>query len=146
VPELLTAPNIIEYPFRRTTGPVIGAWFTGLREQVLLGIRAEDGRVLCPPIESDPVSGHDLTELVEVGPGGTVTTWSWNPTPSDAQPLETPFAWVLVRLDGADTDLLGALDAPAGSVTTGMRVRPRWAEQRDGGPGDLVCFEPEGGS
>lgn len=143
MPELLTAPNIIEYPFRRTTGPVIGAWFTGLREQVLLGIRAEDGRVLCPPIENDPVTGHDLTELVEVGPGGTVSSWTWNPEPAADQPLSTPFAWVLARLDGADTDVLHALDVAEGGVATGMRVVPRWAEEREGGPGDLVCFEPE---
>ncbi len=144
--ELLTAPNIIEYPFRRTTGPVIGAWFTGLREGVLLGIRASDGRTLCPPVESDPLTGRDLTDLVEVGPAGTVTSWTWTATPGDDQPLATPFAWALIRLDGADTDLLHAVDAPAGSVRTGMRVVPRWAPERDGQPGDLVCFEPEGAS
>ena len=30
---VLSAPVIIEYPFRRTTGPVIGAFLTGLRER-----------------------------------------------------------------------------------------------------------------
>ncbi|MEY2568981.1 MAG: hypothetical protein QOE35_3510, partial [Actinomycetota bacterium] len=28
--ELLSAPLVIEYPFKRTTGPVIGAFLTGL--------------------------------------------------------------------------------------------------------------------
>ena len=72
--DILSAPLIIEYPFKRTTGPVIGAFLTGLREQVLIGSRAEDGRVIVPPAEFDPVSGNDLTELVEVGPAGEVTT------------------------------------------------------------------------
>ena len=63
--EVLSAPLIIEYPFKRTTGPIIGAFLTGLREKVLIGSRAEDGRVIVPPAEFDPVSGRDLTELVE---------------------------------------------------------------------------------
>lgn len=144
-PAPLTAPNIIEYPFRRTTGPVIGAWFTGLRERVLVGIRASDGTVLCPPIESDPVTGHDLREIVEVGPEGEVTTWTWNASPGADQPLGTPFAWALIRLDGADTALLHAVDATEGAVRRGARVRPRWADEREGGPADLVCFELVGG-
>ena len=27
--DVLSAPDVIEYPFRRTTGPVIGAFLTG---------------------------------------------------------------------------------------------------------------------
>ena len=37
--EVLSAPLVIEYPFLRTTGPVIGAFLTGLREQRVLAIR-----------------------------------------------------------------------------------------------------------
>ena len=84
---------------------------TGLREGLVLGVRAEDGRVLCPPVEYDPVTGDALTELVEVGDTGTVTTWSWEPSPRPNQPLDRPFAWALVPLDGADTAVLHALDA-----------------------------------
>ena len=144
---LLTAPNVIEYPFRRTTGPVVGAWFTGLREQVLVGVRASDGRVLCPPIESDPATGEDLSEVVEVGPAGTVTSWTWNSAPSADQPLSEPFAWALIRLAGADTDVLAAVAAGGpDAMSVGMSVVPRWADERDGSPADLVCFDPEGGA
>lgn len=75
------APMIIEYPFSRTTGPVIGAFLTGLREQVLLGIKGSDGTVLIPPTEYDPRTGEDLTEMVQVGPGGVVDTWAWVRSP-----------------------------------------------------------------
>ena len=105
---VLSAPLIIEYPFSRTTGPVIGAFLTGLREQVLLGIKGSDGRVLVPPTEYDPLTGEDLTELVEVGPGGTVLTWAWAREPRPKQPLERPFAWALVQPDGADVGFLQA--------------------------------------
>jgi uncharacterized OB-fold protein len=147
--DVLSAPNIIEYPFRRTTGPVIGAFMTGLREGVVVGIRAVDGRVLVPPQEYDPGTAEPLTELVEVGTEGEVLTWSWMTEPLESQPLDRPFAWALVRLDGADTGLLHAVDAgTADAMSSGMRVRIRWADEREGSITDIACFEPipEGGA
>jgi uncharacterized OB-fold protein len=141
-PEVLSAPLIVEFPFTRSTGPVLGAFLTGLRERVVLGARGSDGRVLCPPAEYDPVTAEELTDLVPLGQRGTVTTWAWNEKPRPYQPLDTPFAWVLVRLDGADTALLHALDAPRHAVRTGMRVAIRWAEERSGAITDIACFEP----
>ncbi len=77
VDDVLSAPVVIEYPFRRTTGPVIGAFMTGLREGIIVGIKGADGQVIVPPQEYDPVTAEDLTEMVEVGDAGTVTTWCW---------------------------------------------------------------------
>ena len=48
-----------------------------------------------------------------------------------------------MRLDGADTGLLHALDAGSPDrVSTGMRVRVRWADEREGAITDIACFEP----
>ncbi|MDJ0344167.1 OB-fold domain-containing protein [Streptomyces sp. H10-C2] len=145
--EVLSAPLVVEFPFTRSLGPVQSAFLTGLREQTVLGVRTGDGRVLVPPVEYDPVTSAELRELVEVGAAGTVTTWAWNPDPSRNQPLTTPFAWVLVRLDGADTAILHALDANGpDAVRTGMRVRIRWAGERVGAITDIACFEPDDGT
>ncbi|NEC85479.1 Zn-ribbon domain-containing OB-fold protein [Streptomyces sp. SID12501] len=142
--EVLKAPLVVEFPFTRSLGPVQSAFLTGLREQVVLGVRAADGRILVPPVEYDPVTADEIRDLVQVAPTGTVTTWAWNHAPRRGQPLETPFAWVLVRLDGADTALLHALDAPGpDAVHTGMRVRVRWAAERSGAITDIACFEPD---
>ncbi|WP_307808057.1 Zn-ribbon domain-containing OB-fold protein [Streptomyces oryzae] len=145
---MLSAPLVVEFPFTRSLGPVQSAFLTGLRERTVLGVMASDGRVLVPPTEYDPVTAEEIRDLVEVGSTGTVTTWSWNAAPRRGQPLRRPFAWVLVRLDGADTALLHALDAPEGpaSVRTGMRVGIRWSEQRSGAITDIACFEPVGTS
>ncbi|MFI9822162.1 Zn-ribbon domain-containing OB-fold protein [Streptomyces sp. NPDC052013] len=146
MPEVLTAPLVVEFPFTRSLGPVQSAFLTGLRERVVLGVRTGDHRVLVPPVEYDPVTAEELHDLVEVAPTGTVTTWAWNPAPRRDQPLTTPFAWVLVRLDGADTALLHALDAPGPDIVrTGMRVRIRWADERSGAITDIACFEPYDG-
>ncbi|MGW1768623.1 Zn-ribbon domain-containing OB-fold protein [Streptomyces sp. NPDC002073] len=141
--EVLRAPLVVEFPFTRSLGPVQSAFLTGLRERVVLGVRTSAGTVQVPPAEYDPVTAEELRDLVEVAATGTVTTWAWNGHPRPHQPLDTPFAWVLVRLDGADTALLHALDAPGpDAVTTGMRVRVRWAAQRTGAITDIACFEP----
>ncbi|NBE56054.1 Zn-ribbon domain-containing OB-fold protein [Streptomyces boluensis] len=143
MPEVLKAPLIVEFPFTRSLGPVQSAFLTGLRERTVLGVRTGEGKVLVPPVEYDPVTAEEIRDLVEVGATGTVTTWAWNHEPRRGQPLDRPFAWVLVQLDGADTGLLHALDAPGPeAVRTGMRVRVRWAGERTGAITDIACFEP----
>jgi uncharacterized OB-fold protein len=141
--EILSAPLVLEYPFSRTVGPVQSAFLTGLREGVVLGVRAVDGRVLCPPAEYDPTTSDELTDLVELEETGTVATWSWEPEPRPNQPLDRPFAWALIRLDGADTGLLHAVDAGSPErMASGMPVRIRWNDQRVGSITDIACFEP----
>jgi uncharacterized OB-fold protein len=143
--ELLSAPLVIEYPFKRTTGPVIGAFLTGLREGILVGSKASDGRVLVPPMEYDPVTSEPLTEIVEVGPAGVVTTWAWVREPMPKHPLDHPFAWALIQPDGADSPMLHAVDAGSvDAMSTGMRVTPRWRAEREGHINDIECFVPEG--
>ena len=144
---LLRAPLVIEYPFNRTTGPVIGAFVTALRDRRVLGIRGADGRVVCPPVEYDPQTGAALEEMVEVEPTGTITSWSWVAEVREGQPLPTPHALALVQLDGADTSMLHVVDVPGpGSVSTGARVRIRWADEPTGAITDIACFELDGGA
>ncbi|GAQ52970.1 Zn-ribbon domain-containing OB-fold protein [Streptomyces acidiscabies] len=141
---MLKAPLVVEFPFTRSLSPVQSAFLTGLRQGYVLGVRTRDGRTLVPPVEYDPVTAEEIRDLVHVGLTGTVTTWAWNPAPRRGQPLDTPFAWVLVKLDQADTALLHALDAPGpDAVHTGMRVRIRWADERVGAITDIACFEPD---
>ena len=133
----------MEFGYTRSTGPVIGAFLTGLRDRKVLGARDSQGRVVVPPPEYDAfdAAAIDAGALVEVGQEGTVTTWSWNPVPREGNPFDRPFAWALVQLDGADTAMLHALDAPRDAITTGMRVRIRWADETVGYINDIACFE-----
>jgi uncharacterized protein len=144
--DVLVAPNILEYPYTRTVGPVLGRFMTGLREGRIEGVRTNDGRVLVPPAEYDPVTSEALDEFVEVGQAGVVTTWAWVSEPRANQPLDRPFAWALIRLDGADTALLHAVDAGnEARMATGMRVLVKWRDEREGEIQDIACFVPEEG-
>jgi uncharacterized protein len=140
----LSAPVTVAFDYTRSTGPVIGRFFTGLRDGQVVGGRTSDGRVVVPPPEFDPTTHAPITEFVDVSDHGTVTSWTWVPEPVKHQPLDKPFAFALVTLDGADTPILHALDVDSpDDVSTGMRVQVRWAEERVGAITDIACFVPE---
>jgi len=143
VSQPLQAPLEIQFDYTRSLGPVLSQFMTALAGARILGARGADGRVHAPPFEYDPVSSEPPRELIEVGPEGIVVSWSWMPEPLEGQPLDGPFAWALIRLDGADTAMLHAVDAgSAAAMRTGLRVRPRWAASRTGSIRDIACFEP----
>jgi len=143
-PGALTAPHVLEYPYTRSVGPVLGRFFAGLRERRIEGIRSRSGRVLVPPQEYDPETAETLDDWVTVGDAGVVTTWAWVSEPRRNHPLDHAFAFALIRLDGADSAMLHAVDAVDESrMSTGMRVRARWRDETRGDIHDIVCFEPE---
>jgi uncharacterized protein len=145
VGEPLRGPHVLEYPYRRSLGPVLSRFFTGLQEQKFVGIRARQGRVIVPPQEYDPETGEGLDDFVEVGPGGQILSWTWVSKPRKKQPFDHPFAYALIRLDGADTPLLHVVDAGSEDrLSKGARVQPRWAPEPKGGIRDVLCFELEG--
>jgi uncharacterized OB-fold protein len=144
-PQPLSGQHVLAYTYKRSVGPVLGRFFTSLRERKIEGVRTARGRVLCPPLEHDPETGDATTDQwVAVGPGGVVKSWAWVAEPREQHPLSRPFAFALIQLDGADTSLLHAVDAgdPA-RMKTGMRVRPRFAAETTGRIQDIACFEPE---
>jgi len=138
-----TVESTITFPYRRSLGPVLGAFMTALTEGRIIGIRTGDG-VLCPPLEWDPRTGAELApDFVDVGPGGTVESWCWVPVPTVQHPLQTPFAFATIRLDGADTALVHAVDAGGpDAMSIGLRVVPRWRSERRGHITDIEAFVP----
>lgn len=142
----LQAPVTVAFDYTRSTGPVVGRFLSGLRDGIVVGGRTSAGQVVVPPLEFDPDTHEATTEFVEVSSVGTVTSWTWVPEPVKGQPFDRPFAFALVTLDGADVPLLHALDvASPAEVSSGMRVRVRWAADRVGHINDIACFEPVAG-
>ena len=137
----LSAPLRLAFDYTRSVGPLLGEFFTALRERRIVGVRGSDGRVHVPPAEYDPVTYEQLTEIVPVASVGTVLSWTWQPEPLEGQPLDRPFAWALIRLDGADTPLLHAVaaDGPE-AVSTGARVHAHWVDETVGAITDIAYF------
>ena len=137
----LSAPLRLSFDYTRSVGPLLGQFFTALRERRVLGVRGSDGRVLVPPAEYDPVTYQPLTEVVPVASVGTVVSWTWQSEPLEGQPLDRPFAWALIKLDGADTALLHAVDAGSSdAINTGARVHVHWVDEPVGAITDIAYF------
>jgi uncharacterized OB-fold protein len=95
-------------------------------------------------MEFDPVTAEALDEFVEVSDCGEIVSWCWVTEPRESHLLDRPFAWALIRLDGADVPMLHAVDAgDIEAMATGMRVRARWSAETRGFITDIACFEPE---
>ncbi len=125
-----TVVSTLEFPYRRSLGSVIGASSLAFKEGKILGSRTAGGDVLVPPHEYDPQTGTAVDEMVEVGPGGVVTSWTWVAHPTTRHPLDRPFAFALIQLDGATTSIVHAVDvADSSAVSTGMRVAPALARR-----------------
>jgi uncharacterized protein len=143
---VLSAPLQVAFPYTRSLGGVLGAFMTGMRDRRVLGARISDDRVVVPPVEYDPVTHAPIDpvrDLVEVGQEGEVVTWTWVSQPVAGQPFERPFAWAMIRLDGADTPMLHAVDAPGpDQLSTGMRVRIAWRDETQGSITDITHFQP----
>ncbi|KUI05881.1 OB-fold nucleic acid binding domain-containing protein [Mycobacterium sp. IS-3022] len=138
----LSAPLRLSFDYTRSVGPLLSQFFTALRKRRIVGVRGSDGRVHVPPAEFDPVTYERLTEIVPVSGVGTVVSWTWQSTPLEGQPLERPFAWALIKLDGADTPLLHAVDAGSSdAISTGTRVHAHWIDEPVGAITDIAYFE-----
>ena len=149
--ELLEA-HVLDYPggYTRSVGPVIGRFLTGLRDARIEAVRLADGRVLVPPTEYDPTTSAEVAadgaHWIEVGPRGTVQTFTWVAQPrAGKHPLTKPFAFALIRPDGADTALLHVVDCGGpDSIRIGSRVAPRWRAERTGHITDIEAWIPLG--
>ena len=137
------APLVLSYPYKRTMGPTMSRFLIGLRDQRIEGTVGSDGTIYVPPAEFDPITGQALSEWRTVADEGTVLSWSWQPTVDDASPLSRPFAWALIKLDGADTPLLHAVEVESPeAIGTGTRVKVRWSDERKASMHDIVAFRP----
>jgi uncharacterized protein len=137
----LSAPLKLSFDYTRSVGPLLSQFFTALRGRRIVGVRGSDGRVLVPPAEYDPVSYEPLTEVVPVAGVGTVLSWTWQAEPLEGQPLDRPFAWALIKLDGADTALIHAVDAGSSAeMSSGARVHVHWADETVGAITDIAYF------
>ena len=150
--EPLVEAHVLEYPggYTRSVGPVIGRFLTGLRDGRIEAVKLADGRVLVPPTEYDPTTSAPVeaegSHWIEVGPRGTVQTFTWvaNPRPGK-HALTKPFAFALIRPDGADTAILHMVDVSGpDALRIGLRVAPRWRADRTGHVTDIEAWVPLG--
>ena len=140
-PEVLNQDFTLGYTYTRSTGPVVGRFLTELRNRKVVGIKGSDGKVIVPPVEYDPVTADELSEFVDVADTGVVKSWSWVKHPRPKHLIQKPFAWALIQLDGADTTMMHMVSVDDESaMSTGMKVKVRWADETKGFIDDMAYF------
>ncbi|GIW42036.1 MAG: hypothetical protein KatS3mg076_2613 [Candidatus Binatia bacterium] len=143
--EPLRQDLVLAFPYKHSTGETIGRFLAGLKEQKKIwGRRVSGLGVVVPPVDYSEVDASPAREWVEVADTGTVTACAVVHRPIEGlHPFPHPFAYVLVRLDGADTALAHVVRDGLQRLRVGARVRAVWAPdgERKGTIRDIVCFE-----
>lgn len=136
--------SVQEFPYKHSTGSTIGRFLAGLKEQKRIwGQRVSGQGVVVPPLGYSEVDASEGGEWVEVAPRGVVTAVAVVHHPVDGlHPFAAPFAFVLVRLDGADTAIAHVVKDGLDRLRVGTRVEAVWAPdaERQGTIRDLACF------
>jgi uncharacterized OB-fold protein len=135
---------VSEFPYKHSTGEIIGRFLAGLKEQKRIwGQRVTGQGVVVPPLGYSETDGSPGGEWVEVQPTGTVTAVALvREAVERLHPYPAPFAFVLVRLDGADTALAHVVKDDLGKLRVGARVEAVWRpdDERVGSIRDIACF------
>jgi len=142
--DLLRAPFELAYNYKRSSGPVMSKFFEALGQQKILGTKSTAGKVFSPAAEFDPETNEPLKEMVEVGPGGVVESFSWIEDPQHHHLIKEPFAFALIKLDGADTSMLHMVtQCNETDLSIGSRVKANWSEIQEQRITDIKFFTLE---
>jgi uncharacterized OB-fold protein len=143
--EPMSARMTVEFPYKRSTGEVTGRFLAGLKEQKKIwGRRVSRQGVVVPPMSYSEIDARAGGEWVEVKDEGTVTAVAEVREPvANLHLFDKPFAFVLVKLDGADTAMAHVVTDALDRLRVGSRVRAVWAsdEERRGTIRDIARFE-----
>jgi uncharacterized OB-fold protein len=114
----------LSIPYTLTTGRAAGTFLAELHNRRILGSRcSQTGKVSVPPKDyCCDQDGDAAADFVQLSGSGVVTSW----TRTNAGVV------ALMRLDGADNDLLHRMVGELGELQNGARVTPRWADADEG--------------
>lgn len=141
----------ISMPYKWAVGTTGSFFLTQLRDHARLwGSRCPDcDKVFIPPRKNCPQCVTVDTSWVELKPRGVLETFTVIHFREPAlQPMEPPYIYGIVKIDGADTGLTHLLgEVEPEKVKSGMRLEAVFKEkdQRKGEITDLLYFRPEGG-
>jgi len=136
--------SVMEFPYRHSTGETIGRFLAGLKEQKRIwGQRVAGQGVVVPPVGYSEIDGSAGTEWVEVADRGVLVACAVVHRPIERlHPFDRPFAFVLVRLDGADTALPHVVKDDLDRLRVGAKVAAVWKPdgERIGSLRDIESF------
>jgi uncharacterized OB-fold protein len=146
---LLVHQGVIRVPYTWAAGAVASRFYAGLRDRKIYGVRCPRCRVvLVPPKKTCHRCFGDLSEWVEVGDLGTLQTFTVvHYHEPEMHPLRAPFAYGIIKLDGADTGMTHLIsEADLRALKEGMRMKVVFKEKPEGNYLDIQYFKPVKGA
>jgi hypothetical protein len=141
--EPLTLKGQISVPYTWWAGETATHFLNALRdEQKLIGSRcAMCGTVFVPPRKN---CGHcfvDIDDTVDVADEGVIEAFTIVHYAHPVQPVAPPFAYVLIKLDGADVGFLHLIKKDLDKLAIGRRVKAKFRAERMAAIMDIDSFE-----
>ncbi len=138
----------INVPYSWWAGDTASRFLAGLRdEKKILGTKCDRcEKVYVPPRKNCPHCFSENKEWVETSNEGTLVSYTVARRQLASIPEKTPVIFGLIKPDGADTALLHYLgEVEPGDVKIGMRLTPKFENERNGTIRDIAYFKPAEG-
>ncbi|MBU2551873.1 MAG: OB-fold domain-containing protein [Proteobacteria bacterium] len=134
----------IKVPYSWQAGETASYFLTQLRDrQKIVGKKCpECQQVLAPPRKCCPFCFVHTTEWAELTGEGEVVAFTIVHRGTPLQPMKSPFAYAVIKLDGADTQLTHFIEYQDETrLKIGARARVLFQEERHGNIKDIKAFE-----
>jgi len=141
--EVLTLKGQISLPYIWWAGEVGSRFLIALRdEKKILGNHCmECNTVYVPPRKNCGRCFKEIDRWVELGKEGVVQAHTIVRFQYPIQPTRTPFAYAVIKLDGADVGLVHIIKEELDKLKNGVRVRALFREDRKGHILDIDSFQ-----
>ena len=141
--EPLTLKGQISVPYTWWAGDTATKFFYALRDrQKIVGSKCSQcGTVFVPPRKN---CGHcfvDINATVELADEGVIEAFTIVHYAQPVQPVKPPFAYAIIKLDGADVGFLHLITKDLDKVAVGRRVKARFKTERTANILDIDSFE-----
>lgn len=135
----------IKVPYTWWVGETGSHFFATLRDEkkILGAYCSKCDMVFIPPRKACGRCFNQDMEWREIGDEGTLLTYTVPAAKADIHPMEPPFAFGIIKLDGADTGLTHLVaEFKEGELKSGIRVKAVFKEDREGNILDIRYFKP----
>jgi len=135
----------MEIPYHNYVGRLASDFFIKLRDDTkITGTRCDKcNKVYVPPKSVCGYCFSKLDKLIDVRSTGTLLTFTQVFYKEAVQPVEPPFTYGVVLLDGSDTGMVHLIgEAKPEDIKIGMRLQAVFKDSREGNILDVKYFKP----
>ena len=142
--EPLTLKGQIAVPYTWWVGETGSKFLVSLRDdQKILGAKCSKcGTVYVPPRKNCGRCFVDIEdEWVNIADEGVIAAYTIVHYTNPISPVKVPFAYALIKLDGADVSFLHLIKKDLDKLKNGLRVKAKFKAERKGNILDIDSFE-----